>query len=80
MDVALKDSWPLDLHSVLSPDLARDFSADNDRARLNLGLHPSALTDDERVGGVDLPAERSADPDRAEKAQLPLEFAAGLYA
>ena len=78
MDVAPKNGGLLNLHAKSGADLTAHLSADDHCSGRDLSLDAGPLADNERIRGMDLAPEDSADPHRTNKAQLALEFAAGL--
>lgn len=64
----------MNLDAVTRPDAAAELAADDDGSGFDLSLDPGALTDDQRIGRVDFPAEHSANPDSALKAELAFEL------
>jgi hypothetical protein len=74
-NISSEDRWAVNFNSVLSPNVTGYLAADDYRTGIDLAVDTSPFTNDESVWGINLPAESAADPDRALKAKLSLEFA-----
>src|SRR6185369_4962903 len=75
LHVPLHASGVVKLDELRGADVPLDGAIDDDGAGVDLRVHPSALTDDQRVLGEDLAGELSVDPDLPLERELSLELA-----
>src|SRR3954469_25693413 len=75
--VALVAGGVLQLDAIVGGEVSVDLTLDEDRARLDVGLHPGFLGDVESAGAVDLAFELPLDPQPLLEAQLSLEAGIG---
>src|SRR3954468_18588838 len=74
-NVAPEDRRLMNFHPVLGSDASVHLPADDDGTGLDITMDARTFADDQGIGGIDLAAKSSADPDGSLKAKFPLELA-----
>src|SRR5690348_12419506 len=75
-NIASKNGWAVNFDPVFGFEAPIDFSADNDRSSINLGIDLSPFPDDKSIRGINLSPERPSNSHRTMEAEFSFKFTA----